>query len=303
MNKILILGDLMLGRYMTQDIEKAGGLKTWLKPISSLMEDSYVIANLECVLTDETSDSFNKLYAPTSMAKELKEVGISAVSLANNHSLDFGVPGKIETQELLKVVNIAQLDYGHVVRMNDKKITLVSYCYPDIYKEWVKFEVSALGGTTDYLIVMVHAGIELFQYPLPRDVKVCRSFIDNGADLVVGSHSHCIQASEVYKGKSIFYGLGDLIFDGHRDDVWQNWWKGEAHPYKFGLNFNRSDLSKSLIIMVHVEEEGLFPIAVEYDEYTRKLSTNLPTLSSINQKYHVGNEIERVEKLLLESLK
>lgn len=74
----------------------------------------------------------------------------------------------------------------------------------------------------DYVIVITHGGIEHFNLPTPRMVETYRFFIDAGADAVVNHHQHCYSGYEVYKGKPIFYGLGNFCFERpqHKNDFW-----------------------------------------------------------------------------------
>lgn len=65
----------------------------------------------------------------------------------------------------------------------------------------------------EYIIVISHAGLEDFEIPLPEIRNMYKSFIDMGADLVIAHHPHIIQGMEVYKGKRIFYSLGNFMFD------------------------------------------------------------------------------------------
>lgn len=75
----------------------------------------------------------------------------------------------------------------------------------------------------DYVIVIVHGGTEHYQLPLPRMKETYQIFIDSGADVVVNHHQHCYSGYEIYKGKSIFYGLGNFCFDynGKGGRIWE----------------------------------------------------------------------------------
>ena len=64
----------------------------------------------------------------------------------------------------------------------------------------------------DYVIVIVHGGHEYYNLPSPRMQKQYRFYADQGADIVVGHHTHCISGNEVYKGVPIYYSLGNFIF-------------------------------------------------------------------------------------------
>ena len=74
----------------------------------------------------------------------------------------------------------------------------------------------------DYVVVIVHGGVEKYDLPTPRMVQAYRFFVDAGADAVVNHHQHCFSGYESYQGKPIFYGLGNLCFDlpRYRTELW-----------------------------------------------------------------------------------
>jgi len=73
----------------------------------------------------------------------------------------------------------------------------------------------------DYVIVIVHGGHEYYNLPSPRMQKQYRFYADQGADIVVGHHTHCISGNEVYKGVPIYYSLGNFIFTkNNKNDEW-----------------------------------------------------------------------------------
>lgn len=71
------------------------------------------------------------------------------------------------------------------------------------------------------MIVLYHGGKEHYRYPSPSLQKICRRFVDKGADLVICQHSHCIGCEEKYKGGTIVYGQGNFIFDDNDNECWQ----------------------------------------------------------------------------------
>ncbi len=76
----------------------------------------------------------------------------------------------------------------------------------------------ALDPTVDFLVLYAHWGVEYENVPTPAQTVLAREFVDAGADLVVGSHPHVVQAHEVYNGAPIYYSLGNLVFDQYWDD-------------------------------------------------------------------------------------
>ena len=83
----------------------------------------------------------------------------------------------------------------------------------------------------DYLFVLPHDGIEYIEIPMPETIARYRDFIDWGADAVIGTHPHCPQGWEEYKGKPIFYSLGNFLFnskEGYEYRAWNrpHWYEG-----------------------------------------------------------------------------
>ena len=74
----------------------------------------------------------------------------------------------------------------------------------------------------DYVLVIMHGGVEHYQLPTPRMRETYRFFIDARADAVINHHQHCYSGYEIYQGKPIFYGLGNLCFDrsDKRGSIW-----------------------------------------------------------------------------------
>jgi len=81
--------------------------------------------------------------------------------------------------------------------------------------------IADLKNKCDYLIVLHHGGKEHYRYPSPELRRICRKVADQGANLVVCQHSHCVGAFEKYDQSTIVYGQGNFIFDGSESDFWQ----------------------------------------------------------------------------------
>src|SRR5699024_6140690 len=73
----------------------------------------------------------------------------------------------------------------------------------------------------DFIIVLYHGGKEHYRYPAPYLQKICRKFVEKGADLVVCQHSHCIGCEEKWEKGTIVYGQGNFLFDSLDNDFWR----------------------------------------------------------------------------------
>lgn len=240
MSKILLFGDIC----PTKDYRHLfDSHKIFSEDIlSEIKAADYVLGNLECPATE--SDSAISKTGPNLRAKPadvnmLASIGFDAMSLANNHILDYGVQGINDTFSTLKLNGVKYFGAGNddqeaskalIVNINDKSIGFLSFaeaefnlalsCRPGA-NHFDPFEsldaIRSLKSKVDYLIVLYHGGIEYYQYPSPLVQKKCRKMIDCGADLVSIQHSHCIGSIENYKDGHIIYGQGNSVF-GVRPD-------------------------------------------------------------------------------------
>jgi gamma-polyglutamate biosynthesis protein CapA len=224
--KILFVGDIMLDRGIRKVIDEKG-FDYIVDDIKSIFsKKDLVIGNLEGTITHNDSVSIvnNKILHftfATSTAIELKKIGFSGVSLANNHTLDFYQAGFDETKYNLQQASI--FSFGHPLNnqnlsykilINDLNICFVGY--HSLYNASTTNILNEITNTKpkcNYLVVFAHWGIEYEDFENIDQQTQAHLFIDSGADLVIGAHPHVIQPIEIYKNKAIFYSLGNFIFD------------------------------------------------------------------------------------------
>ncbi|MBI4272421.1 AmmeMemoRadiSam system protein B [Candidatus Uhrbacteria bacterium] len=222
---LLALGDIMLDRGVRMAMDTHGAGYPFKKIERFLAGSDILVANLEGPITDNTprsvaAHSFTFTFSPSVVAL-LKRLGFSLFSLANNHTLNFGKKGLSHTKSYLKEGKIDYFgdpqntqDTSKVVDVRGVRIGfigfhgLVSGGKPTIIKEIKKIRES-----TDTVIVYPHWGNEYQPFFSKRQQEDAHAFIDAGADIVIGAHPHVIQPMEVYKGRAIFYSLGNFVFD------------------------------------------------------------------------------------------
>ena len=228
--KVLFLGDLMFDRGIRQFAKKNGNSFIFEKIHDFLADQDLVIANLEGPITDNSSISVNSAVGstnnylftfPASLAETLFDENIKVVNLGNNHILNFGQAGLASTK---KYLDQAGVDYfgapdspkSTLKEIKGVKTTFISYNeFSGFGKVEIKSAVEEIKKSKEYsdiIIVFCHWGAE-YQKDDPAMQSSARSFIDSGADLVVGSHPHIILPSEIYNGKRIYYSLGNFVFD------------------------------------------------------------------------------------------
>ena len=166
----------------------------------------------------------------------LKELGFNLFQMANNHAFDWGEAGFRKTKEALGDAAFGAGTYEEayrvkVVEIKDVKIGFMALsfaAYTGVFDDVtnhkglgcayindlrVNHDIIEAKKSVDYLFILPHDGIEYIDAPLPETIARYRDFIDYGADGVIGSHPHCPQGWETYKGKPIFYSLGNFLFN------------------------------------------------------------------------------------------
>ena len=191
-------------------------------------DDEYTIGNLECTFSDQYLSSIEtfSFRAPTTSANILLEGGVDFVTTANNHSDDFHTAGKRDTWATLEEYGIPygkNDEYQIVTTPNGLRLGI--YCqFSNAYGDFRPDEEKAVAAihalkeeNPDLIICAFHMGIELNYYTeqrTPETVNICRRCIDEGADIIYGSHPHCLQPMEEYNGGIILYSMGNFIFGG-----------------------------------------------------------------------------------------
>lgn len=248
---MVAVGDIMLGRRIGDAINKASRrepLYPFTHTTNILRDADVAIGNLECAVAAGGSPQPKKEYtfrAEPKVAKRLKAAGFDIVTLANNHSLDYGAEAFQETLTHLHKAGIETVGGGKdypaaqvlkVVSLKDgTRVGFLGYTLilpkgfaatstqPGV--NWMddnrfKKQIQRARGRSDVVIVQFHWGKEYYIHPDAIQRYYGRLAIDYGADLVIGHHPHWIQEMEFYKGKFIAYSLGNFVFDmNHRPKV------------------------------------------------------------------------------------
>jgi poly-gamma-glutamate synthesis protein (capsule biosynthesis protein) len=159
--------------------------------------------------------------APPEYVSILRDGGIEAVALQNNHVMDHGETGLKDTKAALESAGIVWSDAQNkgVYEINGVSIAMLTY---QQYREQVAEllikvpqDVQNAKALHDIVIVSFHWGAELDYKPNSNQIELGRATIDAGADLVLGHHSHRINPIEFYKGRYIVYSLGNFSFAGN----------------------------------------------------------------------------------------
>jgi len=251
----LFVGDVMLGRGVNAVLRAEGAEYPWGNTLSIFRSADLRIANLECAISDRGSPWPEKEFTFRSDASNigvLKAAGIDAVSLANNHSLDFGVDALSDTLTILDHAGIAHAGAGPdlaaaftpgILTAGGAKIALVSFT--DNEPQWeagenrpgiayvpVDFEedrasrlfdtIRAARRAADIVIVAAHWGPNWGYEPPPPHIPFAHRMIDVGADVVFGHSGHVFRGIEIYGDCPIMYCAGNFIDDYAVDEDERN---------------------------------------------------------------------------------
>ena len=197
------------------------------------LSDQLTLVNFEGTLTETKNIPSNKKendflfkMAPR-YVNVLTDNGIEAVSLENNHVMDFGEEGYEDTMNTLQEAGVVYSNSTHmgVYDVEGIQIAMMSYLCIDRYDkpvdgysnlyEKVEADIKAIKEKYPVLIVSFHWGRELDYSPTSNQIKMGHLAVDAGADLVIGHHSHRINPIEQYNGVYICYSLGNFCFSGN----------------------------------------------------------------------------------------
>lgn len=236
--KILIAGDFVPSNRIKAQVES--GCFNFLSEVRPIINSvDYAIVNLECPIVLRDAKPIDKtgpnIRAHEKLLECILDNGFKCVTLANNHFRDYGQIGVEDTLNSCQSYGIDSVGGGRTLQeaekilyknIDGKRLAIINVCE----SEW-SIASEDYGGAAplnpvrnfyaiqearkqaDSLIVIVHGGVEHYQYPTPRMIETYRFFIDAGADAVINHHQHCFSGYEVYNRKPIIYGLGNFCFD------------------------------------------------------------------------------------------
>lgn len=236
---VVAVGDIFTGRAVRRRI--GDDYTRPFTPTRSLLEEAdLTVANLEGVLSNEIappSDPYTFFFVGSGhFTSGLRYAGIDAVSLANNHSMNFGPRGMSDTLSLLSQAGIVPFGAGmnlaearRPALFTVKGIPLAFLGYDAISDAYLAGEaragsapadpaliaqdIAAARKQADVVIVYFHWGWEYTHNPSPGQQALAHQAVEAGADLVIGSHPHWVQGLERYRGVPILYSLGNFIAD------------------------------------------------------------------------------------------
>jgi poly-gamma-glutamate synthesis protein (capsule biosynthesis protein) len=246
----------MLGRMVAEALEHQAPESVWAPELRELAESlDLVIANLECCISSRgapTTLIAGKPFffrAPPAAIDSLKAIKVGAISLANNHALDFGADALGDTLELLGNAGIAAVGAGPgveaarkpaIVRAGETTVELIAVTdHPVEYAatpdrcgvayaslrdgspHWLLSGVAEAREHSDLVIAFVHWGPNMATRPSERQRRVAADLLEAGADLVAGHSAHVFHGVS-WPGRPVLFDLGDALDDYRVDPELRN---------------------------------------------------------------------------------
>ncbi|MDZ7693149.1 MAG: CapA family protein [Balneolaceae bacterium] len=309
---IVITGDTHLGSERVCENALKCNVDNLLAEFLTVIQNSdLAITNIESPIIDQGEPSVKfgpHLKSPVDSLKVIKEAGFDLVTLANNHIMDYGEEGLISTLDNCKRLGIETVGAGKnfseasatkYCNLQGTNIAIINLCenefgtasgnscgsHPlDPIQNY--YTIKETSNEADIVVVIVHGGHEMYPLPSPRMKKTYRYFVDSGADVVVGHHTHCYSGYEVYKNSPIFYSLGNFLFDIGADHNKKGWNEGIL----LELIFNNKKIDFILHPYVQNREEtGVFLLGKEegkkFWENIKKLNQIIENDDKLNSSF------------------
>lgn len=226
-NSVLFLGDVMLARHVASLGQRFGTEYSWLGLDFSIFPNTTVVANFEAAIPEQyipTPVGSLTFAVPRSAIPVLYNVGIEYVSLANNHSNDFGESGYKQTLETLNQFGVVPFGTPYsfineqswrIAQVGDKKVALVGLYLlestPEV--EALQSLIDTLQTQSDFQVAFVHWGTEYETSHSNQQETQAKQLVDAGFDLIIGHHPHVVQDIGLVDGVPVLYSLGNYIFD------------------------------------------------------------------------------------------
>lgn len=293
--KLLIAGDIAI-------LEKYSASLISQEVIDLFAASDLNIVNLEAPVTNSSSPILktgpNLKSHQDSVAEVFQALNVHVATLANNHLMDYGGQGVADTlafckkQEVKTVgggMNLQEASKTLYVDSPEGKIAIVNFAE----NEWIAATPDRAGfnpmdvidntkqiqeakSNADYVIVIIHGGHEYYNLPSPRMQKQYRFYAEQGADIIVGHHTHCISGYEVHQNVPIFYSLGNFLFT--KENKNEDWYSG---------------LILEIVIENKILQTNLYPVEQSKKDY-------FLTLKFDSKKEGILNRLEKYNKIIAE---
>lgn len=275
-------------------------------PVDWQPKDEWFFLNLEGpVASQEVANKWDHSFFQSKKAGPLlwnsslpRSTEKTVFNLANNHFMDFGDLGVESSLRFIKEIGASTVGYGHNtelsrrplrITVDNKNISIISASEnqfgcaatnkPGVagFASWIFPLIVREKSISDYVVVSFHGGAEDFPLPAPFFQDLYRSFVDLGADFVIGHHPHTPQAFEHYAGGFIAYGLGNFAVNP------SSWCENPLNLISLGLriDFDRDTPAVSICYFQVIENNNRAEIVEISGELKSKLDTYFSSLNRV----------------------
>lgn len=219
--EIIYAGDVMLGRTVMATAQDEGDPNYAFRELGAFLDTADIaFVNLENPVIEDCpriEDPTNLTFCTTpEIAESLVYAGIDVVTLANNHSRDYGDNGLNETVRQLNRLGVESAGINNLVvkEKGGTKFGFAGLEFVTRSDEEEDYEmIRQFSEDVDVLIVGVHWGTEYRIEPNYYQKRQARRLVEAGADTIVGHHPHVVQPKEMIDGVPVYFSLGNLVFD------------------------------------------------------------------------------------------
>ena len=321
MTTLAFIGDVMLGRGVNAELRHVDAESVWGTTLPVLRSADAVIANLECAITQRerknplAPKAFHFRADPVAV-DVLRAGNVRCVSLANNHSLDFGEDGFFDTLDALASADIAHAGAGRtlghaaapaIVHLPDLTLGIIGLTDNEpafaatrraAGTHYVDIEGAPPPGIglaelashcrerkADLSILSLHWGPNMVTAPSARFRDFAHAAIDAGFDVIHGHSAHVFQGVEIYRGRPIFYDTGDFIDDYRVDPHLRNDWS-----FVFLVD----------VVHTRIERVRLVPVHLEYGTVDLAIGDEAEAICSrmLNRSVVLGTHVTEVDGTL-----
>ena len=287
--RISFLGDIAFNDYYIDAYKK--GLNPFLNLQPVLSSSDFIIGNLECMAKGEQGENMHKkprLTTTVETLNYLNTLNVNMVSLAHNHIYDHLEDGFLKTTVFLennkidflgaslkkekvddpKILTLKGINIGFLNFVTDDtnpNLPLDAEVFLNVFNlERAIANIKLLKKKVNQIVLLLHWGgrVEGGLYPDFDQPKIAKKLIDAGVDLIIGHHSHTIQPYEIYKGKYIFYSLGNFCFSDYSfENKYYEFPKRGKETALVNIEFNELNYTVDI---------NYFKNQIEYYEYDKQ---------------------------------
>jgi hypothetical protein len=225
--RLLFTGDIMLSRQVEVEHRRIGG-SPWDSLAPLFARADWVAGNLEGAVggdsTCATSSRAPCFAFASDVPRRLAAAGLAALTLENNHAADLGASGRERTRRALAAAGVMPVSFDEsprFVRIGDLTVAVVAITMipgadgrvQAIPSMETAQRLRLARALANVVVVSIHWGTELQDWPNPAQRAAAAWLVDHGADIVVGHHPHVVQRPECVHGHPVFFSLGNHVFD------------------------------------------------------------------------------------------